>query len=707
MAKAKSDDIIKASSQWAQFKRNYDNGHADFVKKAVKLERFYCGEQWDESDLKALRETKRPALTLNMILPTINTVLGEQINTRVDISFKPQRTGIQPIADALTRVAQHIKHKNRYEWVETEVFQDGLITGRGYFDVRISFDEDVRGEVEIKAKDSREVVLDIDAKEYDPKTWRQVMTYTWMTLDDIEALYGKEKRDQLQFIGENGMHYGRDSMVLDEIRNTFGDQTAALDHFEVAEDEVGKTVRSVRVIERQHKQTYKGRYFVDHRTGDTSPVPESWDDERIMQVQQLSGLDIIERVGARIRWTVTADSVVLYDDWSLYDDFTIVPYFAYFRRGRPFGLVENLISPQEQLNKVASQELHVVNTTANSGWTYEDGTLVNMDDHELAQRGAETGLVLVHARGSNPPQKIQPNQIPTGLDNISRKANNHIRQISGVNDAMLGDARADVSGVALQEKKARGQVQIQVPLDNLARTRHMVGRRILNLVQRFYTEERVYRITNDVRPELGEEELAINQPTPDGSILNDLTIGAYDVVISTQPNRDNFDESQFAEALQLREMGVAIPDHIVVEYSHLARKAEVADLLKEMGGFKPPSQEELELMQMQQEMQMQAAQLELQKLEAEVNELMARAQVQASKAEATSQAEQFKLAELQARIGLKREELQMRIQLALLSAQTRKQEMGSKMLAESARLETQKAVAMIQSQRNNQQTPKR
>ena len=104
---------------------------------------------------------------------------------------------------------------------------------------------------------------------------------------------------------------------------------------------------------------------------------------------------------------------------------------------------------------------------------------------------------------------------------------------------------------------------------------------------------------------------------------------------------------------------------------------------------------------------MQAAQLELQKLEAEVGELMARAQVQASKAEATTQAEEFKLAELQSRIGLKREELQMRIQLALLSSQTRKQEMGSKMLAESARLETQKAIAMIQAQRNNQQTPKR
>lgn len=699
------DDVLKANSQWAQFKRNFDNGHSTFVKNARKYDDFYRGKQWAEEDEKKLRESKRPALTLNMVLPTVNTVLGEQINTRVDIAFKPKRTGTQAIADALSKIAMQVRDNNNFQWQETQVFQDGLITGRGFYDVRIDFEQDVRGEVKIRSLDPSEVVLDIEGKDYDPATWRQVFTYSWQTLDDIEQTYGKKYADKLRFLGMNSQHYGRDSMVMDEVRDTFGDTDSTLDHYNVDHEEAEKTVRSIRVVERQHRMAHMQKFFVDYRTGDTSPIPESWDEEKTLQVQSQFGLGIIKKMGSKIRWTITADSVVLYDEWSLYDDFTIVPYFAYFRRGKPFGLVENLVSSQEQLNKTASQELHIVNTTANSGWTYEDGTLINMDEHELAQRGAETGLILVHARGTNPPQKIQPNQIPSGLDNISKKANNHIRQISGVNDAMLGDSRADVSGVAIQEKQARGQVQIQVPLDNLAKTRTLVGNRILKLVQQFYTEERVYRITNETRPELGEEELVVNEMAPDGSILNDLTIGKYDVVITTLPSRDTYDETQFANALQMREMGVMVPDHIIIEHSSLERKHEIAELMKQMGGFMPPSEEEQKMMQWQQEMQMKSVELELGKLESELGEIQARAQLQMSKAEQISREDELKVADLQSKIGLKREEMQMRIQLALLSSQNQKNATGAKMLMESARLDTQKAVAQMQVAAKSKEKP--
>ena len=123
----------------------------------------------------------------------------------------------------------------------------------------------------------------------------------------------------------------------------------------------------------------------------------------------------------KVRWTVTADTVVLFDDWSPYDHFTLVPFFPYFRRGKPFGMVRNLLSPQEQLNKITSQELHIVNTTANSGWIVESGSLSGMTADDLEEHGAETGLVLEYNRGSTPPGKIPPNQIPTGLDRISQK----------------------------------------------------------------------------------------------------------------------------------------------------------------------------------------------------------------------------------------------------------------------------------------------
>ena len=37
--------------------------------------------------------------------------------------------------------------------------------------------------------------------------------------------------------------------------------------------------------------------------------------------------------------------------------------------------------------------------------------------------------------------------------------------------------------------------------------------------------------------------MAVNQATPEGQIINDLTLGEYDVVIATAPARDTFDEA--------------------------------------------------------------------------------------------------------------------------------------------------------------------
>ena len=73
--------------------------------------------------------------------------------------------------------------------------------------------------------------------------------------------------------------------------------------------------------------------------------------------------------------------------------------------------------------------------------------------------------------------------------------------------------------------------------------------------------------------------------TPEGQIINDLTLGEYDVVISTAPARDSFDEVQFAEALNLRQAGVAIPDDAIIEYSHLTKKGELAKRIRMMTGI--------------------------------------------------------------------------------------------------------------------------
>jgi len=663
-----------ASKQWDRYIRARDNGHLEYIEMAKKCDAFYRGDQWDLDDLHALDNEGRPALTINTILPTVNTVLGEQSTRRADVQFKPRRAGEAEVAQTLTKLYMQIADNNKLDWVEQQVFSDGLILdGRGYFDVRMDFSDHVEGEIRITAKDPLDILIDPDAKDSDPKTWNEVFETKWMTLDEIEELYGKKKAEELRFIAENGAGFGRDSIEYEE--NRFGDTDSVDDYFGagVPGDDEYRNVRALRVIERQHKRMTRVDCYVDPNTGDQRDVPENWSDAKAKKFAKQYGLDIISKVKRRVRWTVTCDHVVLHDDWSPYNDLTIVPFFAYFRRGRPFGMVRNLLSPQEQLNKIASQELHIVNTTANSGWMVESGSLVGMTADDLEEHGAETGLVVEYNRGSTPPVKIQPNQIPTGLDRISQKAALNIKTISGINDSMLGSDSAEVSGVAIQAKQNRGVVMIQVPLDNLRKSRQYLAEKVLDLIQSFYTEQRIIMVTDESDPLQPRMPMTINEVTPEGRIINDLTLGEYDVVIATAPARDSFDEVQFAEALNLRQVGVAIPDDAIIEYSHLAKKGELAKRIRQLTGQEPPTPEQAEAMAMQQQMAIAKLQLEIAQLEADVRKTQTEAALNVAKVQDMAEVEpQVRVAELQGKMQMKEQELMLRRELAALTNQTRR-----------------------------------
>ena len=236
---------------------------------------------------------------------------------------------------------------------------------------------------------------------------------------------------------------------------------------------------------------------------------------------------------------------------------------------------------------------------------------------------------------------------------------------------MLGQDSPEVSGVAIQQKQNRGSTMLQVPLTNLAKTRQYLAEQILKLVQAYYTEERLIQITDEEDPYKPRRPLRINQLSEEGTIINDLTIGEYDVVVTTAPARDNFDEMQFAEAIALRQAGVPIPNDMIVEYSHLSRKADVADRIRRMEGTAPPTPEQQQMQQFQMEAQIRSTQLEIAKLEAEVANLQTSAALNAAKTEQVGADPQLKIAELQTTLQSKREELQLRERLSKMTNEMR------------------------------------
>ena len=601
---------------WQRYAFIRDNGHTKYVEKADKCEAFFAGDQWDPTDRANLEKVRRPVLTINKILSTISNVLGEQINNRAEISFRPRSGAPANTADVLTKVFRQISDNNQLAWKRSDMFADGVIGSRGYLDIRLDMSDSAQGEVRIENVNRKNVLVDSDADEYDPDKWSEVFVTKWVTADDIAVLYNRADAELLRNRDNSSFPYGYDSIQMN--RERFGEARTATYNNGADNSNV---LRNIRVIDRQYRDLNRQKFFLDPRTGDMRPVPEEFDRNKIAYFVDNYGFQVTSKLVRRIRWTVIADNVVLHDDWSPYKHFTVVPYFPYFRYGHTMGLVENLLGPQELLNKVTSQELHVVNTTANSGYIVKAGALSNMTPEELEEKGAQTGLVIeVNENVNDSVTKISPNQVPQGLDRISYKAEESIKTISGVSDSMQGMDRADVAAKAIQAKRQAGSTNLVKPLDNLTRTDFIIARNVLDLVQEFYTEERLMTITHDHAT--GESEtFTVNQPNPQPEtgeeppespyqeIVNDLTLGEYDVVVTSVPVRETLEDSQFEQIMAMKEAGIMVPDAVVIDASRLMNKK---DIIKQMQG----DQTSPEAMA-QKELQQRAQQAEVSKLEGE------------------------------------------------------------------------------------------
>ena len=667
--KNSSEQRVIAEDNWQRYVRARDMKHRKYVARAKRNDQMYLGEQWLESDRKALESQGRPALTMNLILGTVNAAMGEMAKSQADVQFKPARGTNEQAAKDLNYVYQYVAQQNNLEQTELQVIADGLIQDRGYFDVRIDFDENLLGDIKITAEDPLDVIPDPSAKDSDPAKWNEVFITRFMSLEDIEVQYGKDKAKELRSAYTEPLAADTDAFEMEE-RTYGGENTETEFNGSITE----KDVKRVRIVERQYYRMRKLMQLVDLTTGDVRDVTEKMaaDREKLqMLIDSDPNITMREIDKKAVRTTITAGCTVLFDNWSLYDTFTIVPYFPYFRRGNPLGMVSNLVGPQELFNKVSSQELHIVNTTANSGWLIEENSLVNTDADQLAKEGSKTGLVLEYMKSATPPAKIQPNQIPAGIHNISQKAMNSVRQISGVNESIMGMDRADVSGVAITQRREAGQVQLTMPSKNINHTRRMLARKILELAQKFYTETRIFHITDYSDPKQPQVEHAVNVPDETGEIPADITLGKYDIIIGLQPSRDSVDETLFSEAIGMRGAGVAIPDHIVIQHSNLPKRYEIAEMVAKVQGFGEMSPEEQAMAAQQMQLQIEQAVKTVEKLDAEIEETRARAALQGAKAQSLDGYSEvgFRLSELATKKEMAEDILKARVALAQLSAQ--------------------------------------
>jgi hypothetical protein len=281
-----------------------------------------------------------------------------------------------------------------------------------------------------------------------------------------------------------------------------------------------------------------------------------------------------------------------------YDEFTVTPYFPYFRRGATRGMVEDLIDPQMEVNKARSANLEILSKTANGGWLIHSDGMDEKNKNRLRMFGSTPGVTIEWKgdQAHHKPEQIKP-EIPTGrMQKREEIATQDFAEISGINESAMGDLDKVQSGRAIEARQRQAVLAVQPYIENRNRTIQLMGKKRLSLVQRHYNEERVFHTIGEGGQ---QQKLIINQMIVDPLTelkrrLNDITVGRYAIAIEETPASAVYLSAQFEEALMLLEkMGpvggalLQIRPDLLVDMSSLPRKKEWIAALQQALGMMP------------------------------------------------------------------------------------------------------------------------
>lgn len=554
-------------------------------KIARKCEKFYYGDQWSAGDKQVMYDQKRAPAVFNNVLPVIDLIVGYQVSTRVDLAAKPvDKHGDVILADIITSVIKNIEWINNSGFECRFQFLDGLVAGFGIKENWIEPDADLQPVIRTEQKSPWHFYLDPGFEKYDYRDAKKLFKETWMSKEDIELTFGKKVAKQVQFpesrlgqiaIMDTPSRWDRNS-------DDYGNRSSPGGDFDSEATRTGYDMKRnlVRVIEQYEKKYDRVEMYFDPETHTAKMV-----DELTEMEQDLVQDSIIPMVVGYIRMTtVIGNSIVAQDkeikskksgNVEFYHLFNM--YFPYWLNGKYWGVIENLIYPQQDVNKHYQQIIHILNSYANSGLYYEEGAMAPEDEAGLEDRLARTGAAIKLAEGGLAKIKeIDRHEAPQTLFSLVGLKAEMMKYISAAQDAIQGQSRRAQSGKAKESEVTQSAMKLQGIVDNFRETQKLEGKADIWWIQNFYTGERMVRVLGD---EYGQDMQSIElNKSMFGELFNDVTIGRYDITLEfegkTQSERDRI-------KYLLVELSNTVPQYAdiiakyVLQYSDMPQKEKI------------------------------------------------------------------------------------------------------------------------------------
>jgi hypothetical protein len=494
---------------------------ADTTNRAEALDdvKFAAGDQWPVEIQNSRNLEARPCLTINKIDAYVRQITNQQRQQRPRIKCQGMNNQTDAkMAEIITGICRHVEVNSNADHAYDTAFDFAVRMGWGYWRVTTdyvrpdSFDQ----EIYIKPIDNPfTVYFDPNSTAPDGSDAEKCLVTVVMAKENFRKMYPN---------ADDGGSFSA--------RGT-GDSNSEW-----------VTKHDIRIAEYFYTRI-ESTYLVLLSDG-TSAYEDQLPNPEVMDMAGIYEVSRRKTFRKAIKWCkVTAMEVLEEGTWAgRY--IPIVPTYGQQcvvdNKRKRFGLVRMAKDPQRMYNFWQTSMTESVALAPRAKWIMAEGQDENHEQEWASANNTSYAYLRykqtdINGQPAPPPIRQVPEQPPAAIMAAAQSITQDLQAVVGIvdpNQLPMGN----ISGKALQGQQGQIDMTNFHYYDNLTRSIAHTGRIILDLIPKIYSSERVMRIIgDDGKPELTTINQRTGQQDENGieKVLNDVTVGEYDVVMETGP----------------------------------------------------------------------------------------------------------------------------------------------------------------------------
>lgn len=611
------------------------DGHAARSKwraEAARAFKYVASDQWSQEDTQLLKDQNRPSVTFNRTAPIIKAVCGLEVNNRRSAVYLARTVGDAGLDESRTDCAKWVRDVCDAEDEESEAFRDLVICGEGWIETRMDYEDDVKGRVIEERIDPLEMGTNDSAGRSNYKDARLIYRIRELDSRDAAAMFEEDfnsealharwiETDTVPSDGGLGDKKDYPSETRAELERSSGKRTKVrLVQVQWWDKEPFYLVAQEGVEELQELSEEDFKRFQERATAMQQADAAALDEHNLALGAHMSaGLDVAgmpppappaptapnfesARVMKRCYYEAFLGSGLLQKKKLEMGTFQFKAMTGERDRDKKcfYGMVRDMFDPQMWANKWLSQTMHIMNTNAKGGIMAETDAFLNVKQAE--RDWADNTKIIWVKSGSLIKKKIQertPPPLPQGLGELMQFALGSLRDVTGVNLELLGQADREQAASLEAQRRRSAMTILATMFDSKRKFNKEQGRLLLHFIE-LLPEGTLYRVLDQ-----GQYKYV--------PLIKKGDINEYDVVIDEAPSSPDQRQEVWALTTTLLGQGLPLPMPVIVKllkYSPYPESVvkEISDAMG-LGSEMPPEMLKQKLEQAEQALQVLEGQL--------------------------------------------------------------------------------------------------